>query len=84
MYWAKRISARASWATRSLSSKLYKHFGMPFQSMPVSDSPPRLPVRVLKDIMIPMRDGVRLCSDIYLPKQCGKYPAILTRLPYGK
>ena len=84
MYWAKRISARASWARRSISSKLCKHFGMPFQSMRVDDSPPRLHVRVLKDIMIPMRDGVRLCSDIYLPKQCGKYPAILTRLPYGK
>jgi putative CocE/NonD family hydrolase len=84
MSWIMRTRARASWARLSVSSKLHKHFSMPFQSMPVSELPPRLPVRVIKNVMVPMRDGVSLCSDIYLPKQDGRYPAILTRLPYGK
>lgn len=26
--------------------------------------------------MMPMRDGVRLASDIYRPKEAGKYPII--------
>jgi len=31
-----------------------------------------------------MRDGVSLYANIYRPKAEGKFPAILTRLPYGK
>jgi putative CocE/NonD family hydrolase len=78
------MRARASWARLSVSSKLHKRFGMPFQSMPVGLQPPKLPVRIVKNVMVPMRDGVRLCSDVYLPKDNGRYPVILTRLPYGK
>jgi putative CocE/NonD family hydrolase len=38
------------------------------------------------DINIPsrMRDGVTLFADVYRPAAEGRYPAILTRLPYGK
>jgi uncharacterized protein len=38
------------------------------------------------DINLParMRDGVTLYSDVYRPDAVGRYPAILTRLPYGK
>jgi len=36
-----------------------------------------------KNVMIPMRDGVKLAIDIYRPRHKGKYPAILCRLPYG-
>ena len=40
-------------------------------------------------VMVPMRDGVKLATDIYLPAKSGvvtegKYPTILTRSPYGK
>ena len=34
-------------------------------------------------VMIPMRDGVRLATDIYRPKAPGKYPVILSRTPYN-
>jgi len=39
--------------------------------------------------MVPMRDGVKLATDLYLPAKDGvvaaeKYPTILTRLPYNK
>lgn len=36
------------------------------------------------DVMIPMRDGVRLHTEIYIPKDITqKLPLILTRTPYG-
>ena len=36
------------------------------------------------NVMIPMRDGVRLSADIYLPRGgSGSYPVILTRSPYN-
>lgn len=44
---------------------------------------------VEKDLMVPMRDGVRLATDVYRPAKDGKpvaepLPVILTRLPYNK
>jgi putative CocE/NonD family hydrolase len=38
----------------------------------------------IADAMIPMRDGVRLATDVYLPSQRDPVPAVLLRLPYGK
>jgi len=35
-------------------------------------------------IMVPMRDGVKLATDVYLPEGEGTWPAILIRTPYGK
>jgi len=37
-----------------------------------------------KNIMVEMRDGVELATDIYMPDAAGKYPAILSRTPYNK
>ncbi|MFC3051864.1 CocE/NonD family hydrolase [Kordiimonas pumila] len=34
------------------------------------------------NVMVPMRDGVRLSTDIYRPAKPGKYPVILTRDTY--
>ncbi len=40
---------------------------------------------VKRDVMVRMRDGVRLATDIYLPADDGtKYPVILERTPYNK
>jgi putative CocE/NonD family hydrolase len=39
---------------------------------------------VEKDIMVPMRDGVRLATDTWLPAGGGAGPVLLVRLPYGK
>jgi hypothetical protein len=36
------------------------------------------------DVMVPMRDGVRLATDIYAPEASGSWPVILERTPYGK
>lgn len=46
-------------------------------------------VVVLKHVMVPMRDGVRLATDVYLPARGGvalpgPFPVIVTRTPYNK
>ena len=51
---------------------------------PVSDD-----YALIRDVMVPMRDGVRLATDIYLPASggkplAGKFPTILDRTPYDK
>lgn len=38
---------------------------------------------VERNLMVPMRDGVKLATDVYRPKQPGRYPVILNRMPYG-
>ncbi|MBD3183505.1 CocE/NonD family hydrolase [Candidatus Poribacteria bacterium] len=35
-------------------------------------------------VMVPMRDGVKLATDIYLPTGDGPWPVILIRTPYNK
>jgi len=37
-----------------------------------------------RKLMIPMRDGVRIATDVYYPKDSSKkYPAIWVRTPYN-
>jgi putative CocE/NonD family hydrolase len=37
-----------------------------------------------EDVQVPMRDGVRLATDLYLPTAPGPHPAIVVRTPYTK
>lgn len=37
-----------------------------------------------KNVACTMRDGTVLNADVYRPNQAGKFPILLTRLPYGK
>jgi len=49
------------------------------------ESKPVYTVRVEKDMMVPMRDGVRLAMDVYRPDTQGKkFPAILSWGCHGK
>ena len=46
-------------------------------------------IAAFPNIMVPMRDGVRLATNVYRPAQNGKvvegkFPVILERTPYGK
>ncbi len=45
-------------------------------------SQPTRDVRVLYDLKAPMRDGITLSTDVYLPREGGAFPAILWRTPY--
>ncbi len=55
--------------------------------MDLRSTPEQLSEAVLcyRDVMVEMRDGVCLATDIYLPaNREGPFPAILERTPYGK
>jgi hypothetical protein len=46
-------------------------------------------VAVAVDVMVPMRDGVKLATDVYMPAHDGalapgKFPVLVARTPYGK
>jgi len=43
-------------------------------------------ITIERGVMVPMRDGVRLATDVYLPpgEPGESFPAILVRTPYGK
>jgi predicted acyl esterase len=38
----------------------------------------------LRDIAVPMRDGVRLAADVFLPAISGRWPTVLVRTPYSR
>ncbi len=41
-------------------------------------------VIVAENVMVPMRDGVRLAADVYRPDVPGRFPVVVTRTPYDK
>ena len=54
---------------------------------PITDpllSKPEYEIAEELDVGIPMRDGIKLATDIYRPQAEGKFPVILTRTPYKK
>jgi hypothetical protein len=55
-----------------------------WQAKKLGISAPEYRVRVDKDVMVAMRDGVELAADIYFPEGVEKAPVILIRTPYGK
>ncbi|MBI4876417.1 MAG: CocE/NonD family hydrolase [Acidobacteria bacterium] len=47
------------------------------------------PYVVEKNVMVPMRDGVKLATDVYFPARdgarlAGKFPVVMERTPYNK
>lgn len=42
------------------------------------------PDNALRGVMVPMRDGVRLATDIFLPDGAGPWPALIERTPYDR
>ena len=37
-----------------------------------------------RNVMVPMRDGTRLATDVFRPDAPGRYPVLINRGPYGK
>lgn len=60
------------------------HTGPAYTAVPTG-TPDRFD-RVIVEIdhRVPMRDSIRLATDVYRPDADGPFPAVLIRLPYGK
>ena len=46
-------------------------------------SQPTCKIKMHCNLMLPMRDGVRLSTDLYMPDAPGPFPVILIRTPYN-
>ncbi len=60
---------------------------MPHMAMPQENDPDLARFKAISDpdtmVMVPMRDGVGLATDVYLPKSKGPFPVILVKTPYN-
>jgi putative CocE/NonD family hydrolase len=56
---------------------------LPVQRYPVPEE--KYQIRVEKSVLVPMRDGIKLSTDLYFPQGVdGRLPVILSRTPYNK
>ncbi|MFC0112001.1 hypothetical protein [Kibdelosporangium aridum] len=62
-------------ATNLVSAALGRLWGLPAK---------RNRVRVARAVEVPMRDGVTLLTDHYIPVTAERVPTILVRCPYGR
>ena len=56
---------------------------LPMGSVDAMKSQPIYDFRILRDVKVPMRDGVKLSVNIFLPDTEGRFPVIFERMPYG-
>ena len=56
---------------------------IPVGSYAQDTSTPEFRVIEELDVKVPMRDGIRLSTNIYMPDAPGPFPVILVRSPYG-
>lgn len=69
----------------SIRNQDEKHSTWPaFKAIPSTTADRARRGKTLSNLMAPMRDGVRLATDVYLPQGDGPFPTVLTRIPYGK
>jgi putative CocE/NonD family hydrolase len=91
-----RIS-KTNWMGVLLSAALVASYGAngkPARESASSDEGQHVPVPlpgapgegmiIQKNVMVRMRDGVRLATDIYRPAAHEKFPVVLIRTPFGK
>ena len=75
--------------TRTLGTAALAVLALTAASAPVQAPDPYDVVLHAGDVMVPMRDGVRLATDVYRPARGGvpvetPLPVLLQRTPYGK
>src|SRR5262245_17249779 len=82
------LSVAAGRPPRPGAASLYAH---PAYAHPAGPRPARRPraamahrVLVEKDVPMRTRDGVTLRADVYRPDATGRFPVLLSRLPYDK
>lgn len=79
-----RLLAEARWSGERLREAYARRFVYPRSVTPTRTPDRCTQVRVRRDLWAAMRDGVRLCADVYEPSLPPPWPVVLIRLPYGK
>lgn len=44
----------------------------------------KTPATELRNLLVPMRDGTHLATDVFLPAPTGRFPSVLVRTPYSR
>jgi hypothetical protein len=52
--------------------------------LPTLAAQAQAPAPPKQTVMVPMRDAIKLATDIYLPEGLGPFPTVLARTPYNK
>ncbi len=78
LYLADIPEQKAAYVREGYEILLHKPITDPLLSRPVYE------IIEERNIGVPMRDGIKLATDIYRPKAEGRFPVILTRTPYKK
>jgi predicted acyl esterase len=85
---SRRVSSRRQFLLGAAATPLMASVGSAQQTGPnfneLAHLPPLKEPMVAKTFMVPMRDGVKLALDVYLPKGDGPWPVILERTPYSR
>lgn len=55
-----------------------------FAQLLLAQNKSKVPATNLLDLAVPMRDGVRLATDVFLPAATGRWPTVLVRTPYSR
>jgi len=63
---------------------VYRHYRIHIYAWNANFPKPKYRVHIDHNVMIPMKDGTKLATDVYRPRSRGKYPVILIRTPYNK
>lgn len=79
-----RLAAEFAWAGERTRELRGRHLVYPHTRTPTRTPDRCSRVRVRRDLRATMRDGIRLCADVYEPTLPAPWPAVLIRLPYGK
>src|SRR5258705_11192258 len=79
-----RMNTHSAWIPIAIVMLLLSN-GSHTQTLLPPPFSPSHPVRLEKSVMVPMRDGIKLSTDLYIPQNVtGSLPAIMVRTPYNK
>ena len=79
-----RLNAERLWAVQRASEAYARRFITPGLETPTQTPDRFSQVRVTRDVVVTMRDGVMLRADVYSPARARRLPVVLIRMPYGK
>lgn len=63
---------------------LYRRYRIHYYAWRARFPKPKFKIIVDKDVMVSMKDGTKLATDVYRPKSRRKFPVIVIRTPYNK
>ncbi len=71
-------------ARTAITALIWLTLSCAFAQSPSKKPPASPPPAEQLGVSVPMRDGINLAADIFLPRGTGRWPAVLIRTPYNR